>query len=64
MQGDPHDVCECGDYRYQHQAGVGSCCFNAAIGGPGHHGVPDCDHFRLSEKAARSPSPTEGDGNG
>jgi hypothetical protein len=51
MQGDPQDVCECGDYRHQHQAGVGSCCFNAAIGGAGHHGAPDCNRFRLSLKA-------------
>lgn len=43
---DPRDVCECGDYRYQHDNG-GACNLNG-LG----HGIPfgegKCEKFRLA----------------
>lgn len=41
----PRDICECGDYRHQHDA-AGRCCFNKP-GGIGHGSAPDCVEFRL-----------------
>lgn len=43
------DVCECGDYRDQHDA-QGRCLFNKP-NGMGHHGAPNCVEFRLSRIA-------------
>lgn len=56
MGSDPKDVCECGDYRDQHEADEGACKLNG-LG----HGFPGgrCDAFRLSDV---TPSETvEGD---
>lgn len=49
MSGHPKDVCECGDYRDQHDA-RGHCQFNKP-GNIGHSGAPDCYRFRLSRRA-------------
>ncbi|RJO66952.1 MAG: hypothetical protein C4523_10695 [Myxococcales bacterium] len=46
-----HDVCECGDYRFQHRRGTGACIFNKddpVAPGLGHVGAHDCYEFRLA----------------
>lgn len=43
----PKDICECGDYRYQHKANIGACNLN----GLGHglpFGLGKCMQFRLA----------------
>lgn len=45
------DICECGDYREQHEAN-GACRLNDL----GHGGAPDCHEFRLS-KLSSEPHP-------
>jgi hypothetical protein len=48
----PKDVCECGDYRYQHEDGTGPCKFNEHRDhGGATHGFIGCYKFRLTEKA-------------
>ena len=47
-----YDVCECGDYRHQHEDGTGACCFNRPDG-IGHGGAANCNKFRFSEGIAR-----------
>lgn len=42
----PKDICDCGDYRDQHEPGGGPCRFNEP-GGRGHRPAPDCHSFRL-----------------
>lgn len=44
----PKDVCECGDYRHQHDE-RGVCKFNKP-GNVGHGGGANCDKFILSER--------------
>ena len=44
--GDPKDVCECGDYRNQHDQ-EGRCTLNKL----GHGGAPDCVKFRFAKAA-------------
>lgn len=41
------DVCECGDYRRNHDA-KGACKFNRPKN-VGHFGAPDCFKFRLAK---------------
>jgi hypothetical protein len=41
------DVCYCGDYRHQHEDGVGRCRLN----GLGHPGGAPCLKFRLFRAA-------------
>lgn len=46
-----HDVCECGDYRFQHWRGKGPCIFNKndpTAPSMGHGSAPDCHEFRLA----------------
>lgn len=46
-----HDVCECGDYRFQHWRGTGPCIFNnddPTAPGLGHNGADNCYEFRLA----------------
>lgn len=45
---DPKDICECGDYRDQHEPNDGACKLNS-LG----HGYPGgrCEGFRLFEAA-------------
>ena len=63
--GNPHDVCKCGDYRRDHKDGYGPCVFNAYEGGP--HGDSRCRKFRLSKTAEEGgdlgrPVPPHGSG--
>lgn len=48
MTGD-RDICECGDYRHDHEGGTGACIFKG-------HGILDdelnrCNEFRLWKEA-------------
>src|SRR5258706_568929 len=45
------EVCECGDYRWQHVSGVGRCVFDT------HGGIEPCLVFRLSSAAIRPVGP-------
>lgn len=45
-----YDICECGDYRHQHEDGVGRC----RMPDDGCHGFKPCLRFRLSEEAPKS----------
>lgn len=48
--GDPLDVCECGDYRYQHIENTGPSKLNWS----NYRGVDDCVRFRLAKPAGRA----------
>ena len=43
------DVCECGDYRHQHENGTGKC----RMRDDACHGFKPCLSFRLSERSGR-----------
>lgn len=43
--GSEFDLCECGDYRHQHEGGTGACKLN----GLGHGGAPSCYKFTMSK---------------
>lgn len=40
------DICECGDYRHQHENGIGRCKMPDDL----CHGLEPCLTFRLAEK--------------
>ena len=46
------DECECGDYRHQHENGIGRCTMPNDI----CHGMKPCEAFRLSARATEVPS--------
>lgn len=39
------DLCECGDYRHQHEGDAGPCRLNVL----GHGGAPSCHKFTMSK---------------
>jgi len=41
------DICECGDYRHQHENGVGKCRMPDDL----CHGFKPCLEFRLAEES-------------
>jgi len=43
------DICECGDYRVQHENGTGPCRMPDDL----CHGFQPCESFRLFETASQ-----------
>lgn len=44
-----HELCECGDYRYQHENGIGKCKMSDNI----CHGCQPCLKFRKMEENSK-----------
>jgi hypothetical protein len=48
----PYDICQCGDYRRDHEGGTGRCTFEPDL----VNGFRRCERFRLAtaSKAVRA----------